>query len=289
MTMILLVIGFVIGFWFMGSPHWTAANLQPFFSTGINGWLVAAALMMTTFIGFDAIPQLAEEANYPRRKQMWVMFGAVWIAAALYVVVSLGNAGMAPTDWIVQQLVVDPEIARIHWGLIPWFFENIAGLAAILTCIDAFLLAVTRLIFAMGRSRVLPPALGHVNKYGVPDYSLWVVFAVTVIFIAGMGEEWLVITISTSAVAMGVVYALVSLSAGILRRTHPEWPRPYKMPWGMGMGIFGLIIGLLIAGASAYAVPITGWYLLAGYLVVGLGVYLWMHYRRKAALRLTAR
>ncbi len=285
LVMILLVIGYVVGFWFMGSPYWTTANITPLFTTGISGWLIAASIMMTTFIGFDAIPQLAEEANYPRHKQMSIMFGAVWIAAILYVVVSLGNTGMMPTSWITEQLVVSPEIARVHWGLTPWVIINIAALATILTCINAFLLAASRLVFAFGRARVMPPGLGHINKYGVPDYALWFVFGITVVFIAAMGEQWLEISIITSAVTMGIVYALVSISAGVLRKTRPEWPRPYKMPWGMGMSILGAIVGLLIAIASIFAVPITGWYILIGYLVVGLAIYLWMQYKRNKDIK----
>lgn len=281
LVMILLVIGYVVGFWFIGSSHWTAANMTPLFTTGISGWLIASAIMMTTFIGFDMIPQLAEEANYPRRKQMSVMFGAVWIAAILYVVVSLGNAGIMPTSWITEQLVVSPEIARMQLGLTPWVIINIAALATILTCINAFLLAASRLVFAFGRSRVMPPILSHVNRYGVPDYALWLVFGITIIFIAAMGEQWLEVSIITSAVTMGIVYALASLSAGILRKTHPEWPRPYKMPWGMGMSILGTIVGLLIAIAAVVAVPTTGWFILIGYLVVGLAIYLWMQYKRR--------
>ena len=80
---------------------------------------------------------------------------------------------------------------------------------------------------------------------------------------------------------MGVVYALVSLSAGILRKTHPEWPRPYKMPWGIGMSVLGTIVGFAIAIAAVFAVPTTGWFILIGYLVIGLGIYLWMQYKRR--------
>jgi basic amino acid/polyamine antiporter, APA family len=281
MVTLLLVVGYVVGIAFLGNPGWSTENLTPFFTMGSSGWIVAAAIMMTTFIGFDAIPQMAEEAKYPRKKQMTVMFAAVWIAAILYVVVSLGNAGMMPTSWIVDQLVVSPEIAKMLWGPVPWVIINIAALATILTCINALMLAATRLIFAMGRSHVLPPALGHVNRYGSPDYALWFICIVTILIIAFAGEKWLEVTIVTSAVTMGIVYALTSLSAGILRKKHPEWPRPYRMPWGMGMAILGCIIGLAIAISAVSAVPSIGWLLLLIYIVIGAGIYFFMRHKRK--------
>jgi APA family basic amino acid/polyamine antiporter len=286
MTLLLGAIGFGISVMFMGSTYWTTENLTPFFATGINGWLVAVGILVVMFVGFDVIPQMAEEANYPRHKQMSVMLGAVWLTAALYIMVCLGNGGMMPTSWILEQQVVDPEILRMHWGKIPWILINLAALATILTCFNAFLLAASRLIFSLGRSRTLPPVLSHVNRYDVPDYGLWFVSILAVLFIAGAGEQWLEITISTAGVAIGIVYGLVSLSATILRRTHPEWPRPYKMPWGTGMGILGLIVGLICAFFSALAVPRTGWIILIVYLLVGLGIYMWIQHKRRRDIAL---
>lgn len=204
------------------------------------------------------------------------MLGAVWLTASIYILTCTANAGMMPTSWIMEQLVVSPEILKMHWGLTPWVFVNIAALATILTCFNAFLLGASRLVFSLGRSRTLPPVLSHVNKYGVPDYGLWFVCIIAILLIAAAGEQWVEIILSTAGVAIGVVYGFVSLSAAILRKTQPEWPRPYKMPWGVGMGILGAIIGLACAIFSAFAVPKNGWVILIVYILVGLCIYLWM-------------
>lgn len=276
MTILLGIIGYVISFIFIGSSHWTAANFSPFFATGAGGWLKAVGILVVMYVGFDVVPQMAEEANYPRHRQKWVMLGAVWLTASIYILTCTANAGMMPTSWIMEQMVVSPEILKMHWGLTPWVFVNIAALATILTCFNAFLLGASRLVFSLGRSRALPPVLSHINKYGVPDYGLWFVCIIAILLIAAAGEQWVEIILSTAGVAIGVVYGFVSLSAAILRKTHPEWPRPYKMPWGVGMGILGAIIGFACAIFSAFAVPTTGWVMLIVYILVGLCIYLWM-------------
>ena len=276
MTLLLGIIGYIIAFMFIGSSHWTAANFTPFFATGADGWLTAVGILVVMYVGFDVVPQMAEEANYPRHRQIWVMLGAIWLTASIYILMCTANAGMMPTSWIMEQLVVSPEILKMHWGLTPWIFVNITALATILTCFNAFLLGASRLVFSLGRSRALPPFLSHVNKYGVPDYGLWFVCIVAILFIAAVGEQWIEIMLSTAGVAIGVVYGLVSLSATILRKKHPEWPRPYRMPWGIGMGIFGAIIGFACAVFSSFAVPATGWVMFVVYIFIGLVIYLWM-------------
>ncbi|MFC1863813.1 APC family permease [Thermodesulfobacteriota bacterium] len=282
MTLLLGLIGYVIAFMFIGSSHWTTANFTPFFATGAGGWLTAVGILVVMYVGFDVVPQMAEEAKYPRHRQIWVMLGAIWLTASLYILMCTANAGMMPTSWIMEQLVVSPEILKMHWGLTPWVFVNIAALATILTCFNAFLLGASRLVFSLGRSRTLPPFLSHVNKYNVPDYGLWFVCIIAILFIAAAGEQWVEIMLSTAGVAIGVVYGLVSLSATILRKSHPDWPRPYKMPWGTGMGIVGAIIGLICAVFSSFAVPGTGWIMLIIYLVIGLVIYLWMASKSKS-------
>lgn len=278
MTILLGLIGYTVSSLFIASPYWTTANWIPYFATGIEGWLIAVGILILMYVGFDVIPQMAEEANYPRRRQMWVMLGAIWLTASIYILTSTANAGMMPTSWILEQLVVMPEILRMHWGLTPWIFINIAALATILTCFNAFLLGASRLVFSMARSRTLPPILSHTNRYDVPDYALWFVSIVAILFIAAAGEQWLELMLTTAGVAIGIVYGLVSLSAVILRRKHPEWPRPYKMPWGIGMGILGAIVGFFCAVFSGLEVPTTGWVMLVVYLLIGLGIYLWMLY-----------
>lgn len=82
---------------------------------------------------------------------------------------------------------------------------------------------------------------------GTPDYGLWFVSIVAVLFIAAAGEQWIEIMLSTAGVAIGIVYGLVSLSATILRKRQPNWSRPYKMPWGVGMGLTAAVIGFACA------------------------------------------
>jgi len=220
-------------------------------------------------IGFDCIPQMAEEANYPRRKQMWIMLAAVFISEILFALICFANAGMKQASWIMEQIVVSPEIARELAGDIPAAIMNIAGLAATLTCLNGFMLAASRVVFAMGRARVLPPVFARTNKYNIPYVSVWSVFIVCVLLVLIGGEAWLETLFIAAAFATGIVYTLSALSA-------------VAMPGGMGMGILATIIGVAITVAVAFGMPVRSWILFGVWIVIGLGVFTWMASVRKA-------
>ncbi len=281
MVLIMMAVGVGESIWFFASGKWLVANIQPFFATGISGWLICVGILVTMVIGFDCIPQLAEEASYPRRQQMKLMLASVIISELFFAVVVFANAGMKPTEWIIQQIVVDPVIAQALAGNIPAIIINLAGIFAVLTCLNGFMIAASRVIFAMGRANVLPRVFARCNKWGSPYVAIWAIFVVCGLVVGIGREQWLATIFIASAFATGIVYSLVAASAARLRKTHPEWPRPIKMPGGMGMGILGAILGVGIIVAVAFGMPLRSWIIFGVWIVIGIIIYSWVANKRK--------
>lgn len=281
MVMGMVAVGVATFLWFFGSGNWSPENLTPFFATGATGFVVAVGIMITMVIGFDCIPQLAEEANYPRRDMLWIMLAAVLISESMFALICLANAGMKDSTWITQQIVVSPEIARELAGDLPAALMNIAGLLATLTCLNGFMISAARVMFAMGRTRVLPPILSNTNRYNVPHIGVWVVFALSSLLVLIGGEHWLETLIIAAAFSTGIVYTLVSASAVVLRRKQPNWPRPIKMPGGVAMGMLAALIAIGLSIAAGIGMPSRSWILFAIWVILGMAVYSWMAYRRQ--------
>ena len=284
MVIIFVVVGLATAGWFFGSGEWTVVTVTPFFTTGGLGFLVAASILVTMIIGFDCIPQMAEECNYPRRKHIWVMLASVLIAETIYAIICLANAGMMPTAWITEQIVVSPEIARILAGNIPAAIINLAGLAATLTCLNGFMIAASRVVFAMGRAGVLPPVFARTNKQDIPYVAIWSIFGVCVLMVLIGREAWLETLFVAAAFTTGIVYTITASASVALRKKYPEWPRPFKMPGGTGVGILGAIIGLAITAGVAYSMVVaiqTAWWVVGAWIVIGLVIYSWVAYQRR--------
>lgn len=63
---------------------------------------------------------------------------------------------------------------------------------------------------------------------------------------------------------------MVALSFLKLRKSHPEWNRPYKLKAGIFFGIFSVVFCLYVIYISAITLDATAWLVLAAYIVVGL-------------------
>jgi APA family basic amino acid/polyamine antiporter len=281
MVLGMVLVGIATFFWFFGSGHWGVENLTPFFPTGIEGFAVAVGIMVAMVIGFDCIPQMAEEASYPRRDMVWIMLGAVFISEILFALICFANAGMKPTGWITQQLVVSPEIARALGGNFAAGIMNIAGLLATLTCLNGFMIAASRVVFAMGRANVLPHACSRTNRYDSPYIAVWSVFVVCSLMIVIGGESWLETLFVAAAFATGIVYTLTCVCSIVLRRKHPDWQRPFRMPGGQIMGVLGTVVSICIMVAVAFGMPGKSWVLFLVWIVLGMAFYSWISYKRK--------
>lgn len=277
MTVILVVIGLVIAILFLTSAHWTIDNWKPFFAKGISGWFVAIGMLVIMYTGFDAIVQMVEEANYPRRQHVWVMLGAILLIMVFYIIIISGNSGMKPTSWISEQELVSYTIVKEFWGSVPAAFIGVAAILATLTTLNALLIAGIRTVFAVARGGWLPKGLSHVSKRDVPDYATWFVFILAMVILLASGQKWLEAIMTVAALTAGLIYVFVPVAALVLRKKHPQWTRPYKMPgW---MGILATIFGLVILVATITGTPPIGWLIFAIFVAIGIIIFAWMLYK----------
>lgn len=113
-----LVVSLAASVIFIFSGQWSFETMQPIFPNGFNGYTAAVALLIMKFVGFDLIPQLSEEANFPK-KNLWKAFlGALGCTVLIYGMAVIGVGGIVDNEWIAQTDIVDPRVADIigmHW------------------------------------------------------------------------------------------------------------------------------------------------------------------------------
>ena len=118
-TLIIAVAADVI---FIFSGRWSFANIQPVFRFGVGGFAAGIALLIMKFVGFDLIPQLSEEANFPK-KDLWKAFvGSIGCTVLIYGLAIIAVGGVVGNEWIDATDIVVPRVADLlgmHWlGLI---------------------------------------------------------------------------------------------------------------------------------------------------------------------------
>jgi APA family basic amino acid/polyamine antiporter len=141
-------------------------------------------------------------------------------------------------------------------------------------CVNAIMMIGTRIVFAMGRDRLIWSRTAAVNAGGTPGVATLVTTAVAIVLILTGTFQRLV---ATASFFLAANYAVCCLVLIVLRRREPELPRPFRAwgyPWSaylvlIGAAVFlvGVLVGdpvnsavalsLLAAGMAGRAVAIT--------------------------------
>ncbi len=73
-----------------------------------------------------------------------------------------------------------------------------------------------------------------------------------------------------------MAFVIVSFGIIVLRRTRPDLPRPFRMPWVPLLPLLSAAVSLLLM----LGLPRATWERLIGWMVVGIGLYFAYGYRR---------
>lgn len=238
-VLFLLIIGaiLVLGSFTGGST----ANMEPLFTGGLAGYFSVLVVVPFLFIGFDVIPQSAEEVKIPARQIGRLVVVAVILATIWYVMTILTTSSAMPVGELADADIATADAMGAMFG--SDFMAQVliaGGIAGILTSWNSLLLGASRLMYSMARSGMLPRWFGVLHpKYRTPTNALMFIGALS--FIAPFfGEEMLGWLVDSGAPSIIIAYILVSLVFVILRRTDPGMERPLRVG---GNGSGGVIIG----------------------------------------------
>jgi APA family basic amino acid/polyamine antiporter len=156
------------------------------------------------------------------------------------------------------------ELNGVHWAAA---VISIGALAGLTTVILVVMLGQTRVLFAMSRDGLLPPALARTGARGTPMRMTLTVGALVGLVAALLAADKLV-----EMVNIGTLFAfvLVSTAVVVLRRTRPELPRPFRTPLVPLIPILAVLAcGWLMLNLTALT-----WLRFLAWLALGLAVYL---------------
>lgn len=275
----------VVAIAFYTHENWTLSNIRNyggFFPRGFQGASIALAVLTLKFIGFELTPTLIEETKFPAQKMWMVVLSGLFIPALLYCFVVLAMGGLAPWDQIAKMTMPEPElVAMLGLPIIITIFAVIAGLMHAFTTLMSFWVSSARVLYGAAQLKQLPEIFMSVNRYGQPWFANLVVLFFSIFFCFFTGANWVQYIYAVSCVAAGAVYFISCLDLMKLRKTHPEWERPYRAPGGNVVFTIGLLISIWIVIGSIIELPIGGYIALSIYLVIGYMLHVLMKVLRR--------
>ena len=219
-------------------------NTKPLFTDGVGGILTVAVMTPFMFVGFDVIPQAAEEINVPFKKIGKIMILSIVMAVIWYIMIIIAvSMVMTKSQLDTSTLVTADAMKNAFFGSeMAAKVVIIGGMAGIVTSWNSFFMGGSRAIYSLAESKMLPGFLAKLHpKYKTPTNAILLIGVISVVapFFGRAMMIWL-----TGAGSFGVVvaYVLVSMSFLVLRFREPDMIRPYKVKCGKIIGGIAILL-----------------------------------------------
>jgi APA family basic amino acid/polyamine antiporter len=203
-----------------------------------------------TYDGWAGIIYFSEETTAPDKDIPRSIFGGLVSIIIIYVLLNAALVYILPISQIGGDKLAIATVARHIWGQHGDTVIQVIMIISMLSAINAYLLMMCRIPFAMSRDSLFPRSASHVNSGGTPDVALVISTLASVAFIAtGTFNQ----VVAVLAFFFSCNYILGLISVFILRKREPERPRPYRAwgyPWTTGFALFGYMAFLLGAVVS---------------------------------------
>jgi APA family basic amino acid/polyamine antiporter len=264
-TIVMIKVAVVVFFIAFGAFMVNPTNWHPFVPNGFAGVMSGAAIVFFAFIGFDAVSTTAEESKNPQRDMPIGIITSLIICTLLYVLMSGVLTGLKKyTVYLGDSAAVATAFASKPWAQALVSAGALAGMTSVLL---VFQVGQPRIFMAMARDGLLPGYFARIPpRFRTPHITtIW-----TGIVVGGVA---MVVDIGSLAdlTNIGTLFAfiLVCLGVNVLRRTAPERPRPFRVPF---VPIFP-ILGVILCIALMLSLPVLTWIRFFVWLVIGLVIY----------------
>ena len=258
---------------------WSAADpaLHPAATDGrslLPGFFAVLSVAPCLFVGFDTVPQSAEEFAFSPRLARQIMTASILLGATLYATLALIAASAPPPDTVDSNLSIQAFPAfHAAWRLLGGTgvaFLSYAALAAALTGLVGFFTAASRLLWAMARGGVLSPWFGRLSaEHRTPcNAILFVAVVSTVAPLFGRNALGWLSDLCSLGAAIGYGYT----SAAAFRFARREGRRAIQATGAVGVAlaaVFALLLLVPIPGLNCAMKP-HSWAILAVWVALGI-------------------
>ena len=263
---------------FGGAVFGSGENIGELFTTR-HGFTYVLFMIPAMLIGFDVIPQSAEEMNLNKKDIGQMIVVCIIMSICWYCLLIIGIGLAAPEEVRVSGIIPVADIAA--YAFRSEVFSGIVIIGAvfgILTTWNGFFMGASRLLFAMGRARIIPSVFSRTaGRARVPAVAILTV-GIICIFVPLLGRNALVWLVNLSSLCALFAYTMVAATFVILRAKEPGLERPFKLWQGSLPGVLVLLLAFaytvlyLITDVSAQAMqPVYA--MVIAWLMAGVFLY----------------
>src|SRR4051794_2827732 len=271
LKMAVLILFVIVGAAYVAPDNWepfVPKNTGSFGDFGITGVIRGAGVVFFAYVGFDAVSTAAAEARDPQKTIPRGLLLTVLISTVLYVAIGLVLTGLVPYSTLN---VADPISKAIEGANLPaHWLDNAVDIAAVVGLASTVLVTFygqTRILMRMSSDGMLPGVFGQVSqRFQTPTFTT-IICGVAGAIVAGLVP----IDVLGQLVSIGTLMAFLIVCAGVLvlRRTHPDLERPFRVRHVNIVAPLGIVSALALMAM----LPIDTWIRLVVWLLIGLVIF----------------
>jgi basic amino acid/polyamine antiporter, APA family len=242
--LVLFFLFIVVGMFFVSPARLTLGTRPP-----LGLFSGAVFILIYAFSGFEAVLVNSGEIRHPQRVIPFALFSALSAVAVLFLLIQVVCIGTLPQLATSERPLVDASQRFV--GSVGPAIVSAAALISILGTLNAVMLALTRLPFAMARHGQLPALLTRVHtRFRTPHVSI-LVSAAAVLLLALTGT--FLYAVKVTVITRIIVYTSTCLALPILRRRCKmiagermprNLPTAFELPAGMLISIVCVVLCL---------------------------------------------
>ena len=248
----------------------------------LSAILATFAIAPWAYVGFDAIPQAAEEFNFSFKKVSFIMIIAIVFGCFVY---TSNNtvAAAALENWPERVMAGEWVVLVAAEELLGTFGKVLVGLGvscAVLSGIMGFYLASSRLMYSMSRDGYLPEWFGRVDqKYGTPKNAM--IFCI-IVSLSGpiLGREALGWFVDMSAIGASIGYFFTAASTLVTARRDNDGTSFLRAmaATGVAFSVIFMILQLIpIPGLNGVHFGKESYIMLVIWIAIGAVFYAMQH------------
>jgi APA family basic amino acid/polyamine antiporter len=240
------LLGFVVACFVFGGhaeadtqPRTVAATSA--FAT-ITAFVLAFQLILSTYDGWHSVIYFAEEDTNPGRNLPRAMFGGIALVTVIYLLINVALLYVLPLSQLAGSKFAGGDAIGLIFGTRSGQIVTVLALLSLIGILNALLMLVPRIMFALGREGLFTERAAEVNDGGTPVFAL-LTTAVIAAMLSIVGTFEILLAVSQFFAVTITILLIVSLF--ILRRREPDAPRPYRA-WAYPIAPAVMLVGAVL-------------------------------------------
>ncbi|HXW32418.1 MAG TPA: APC family permease [Acidimicrobiales bacterium] len=234
----------------------------------IIGAIVPGGVIFS-LLGFEQAAQLAGESSNPQRDIPRAVIGGMAIGAVVYILAQLAFVVALKPDLLVHfhswaGLAKDGPLAASPYYTLAGlaglgFLANILRVDAVISPGGTglvYMTATSRLSYGLSKNGYIPAIFEKESRRTrIPWFGVILTAIIGLLFLLPFPSWSSLVGIVTGASVL--MYAGAPLALGAFRKTHPDLPRPYRLPYAAVLAPLGFVIASVIVYWSGWGVYST--------------------------------